>query len=58
MDVKWSWKLYISNLLKKLGYCFFLFNCIFYMLDNRICIVFYNGLVLLYLDYVDIVWGD
>ena len=36
-DAKWSWKLHISNLLKKLGHCLSLFYRIFNMLDNRTC---------------------
>ena len=61
MDAKWSWKphyIHISNLLKKLGHRLSLFNRIFYMLDNRTRIAFYNGLVLPRLDYADTVWGD
>ena len=57
-DAKWSWKPHISNLLKKLqfvGHRLSLFNRIFYMLDNRTCIAFYNGLVLPHLDYADTV---
>ena len=58
MDLKWSWKPHISNLLKKLGHRLSLFNRIFHMLDNRTRIAFYNGLVLPHLDYADKVWGD
>ena len=42
MDGKWSWKSYISNLLKKLGYGLSLFNRIFHMLDSRTHIAFYT----------------
>ena len=58
MDSKWSWKLHISNLLKKLGHRLSLFNRVFHMLDNRTRIAFYNGLVLPHLDYADTVLGD
>ena len=58
MDEKWSWKPYISNLLKKLGHHPSVFNRIFYMLDNKSRIAYFNGLDLPYLDYHDIVWGD
>ena len=34
------------------------FNRIFYMLDNKTRITYFNGLVLPHLDYGDIVWGD
>lgn len=58
MDEKWSQKPYISNLLKKLGHHPSVFNRIFYKLDNKTCIAYFNGLVLPHLDYGDIVWGD
>ena len=35
IDKKWSWKPYISNLLKKLGHRLSVFNKIFGMLDNK-----------------------
>ena len=58
MDEKWSWKPYISNLLQKLGHHLSVFNRIFYILDNKTRIAYFNGLVLPHLDYGDIVWGD
>ena len=58
MDEKWSWRPYSSNLLKKLGDHLSLFNRIFYMLDNKTRIAYFNGLVLSHLDYGDIVWGS
>ena len=35
-----------------------MFNRIFYMLDNKTRIAYYNGLVLPHLEYGDVVWED
>ena len=45
-------------MLKKLGHHLSVFNRIFYKLDNKTRIAYFNGLVLPHLDYGDIVWGD
>ena len=57
-DEKWSWKPHIRNLVKKLGHRISVFNRILHMLDQKSRLAYYNGLVLPYLDYADIVWGD
>ena len=57
-DEKWSWKPHIRNLVKKLGHRISVFNRILHMLDQKSRLAYYNGLVLPYLDYADIVWGN
>ena len=54
----WSWRPHIRTLLRKLCHRISVFNRIFHMLDYQTCIAYYNGLVLPYLDYADIVWWD
>ena len=58
MDAHWTWRPYISNLIKKLGHRVSVFNRICHMLDYKTRIAYYNGLVLPHFDYGDIVWGD
>ena len=53
MDEKWSWKPYISNLLKKLGHRLCLTESFICLIIRRIA--YFNGLVLPQLDYGDVV---
>ena len=57
MDSHWTWRPYISNLIKKLGHCVSVLNQICHMLDYKTRIAYYNGLVLPHFDYGDIVWA-
>jgi len=49
--------MHVNNLLQKLGHRLSVFNRIYHMLDEK-SLTYLNGLVLLHLDYADIVWGD
>ena len=58
LDEKWKWKMHVNSLLQKLGHRLSVFNRIYHMLDEKSLTVYFNGLVLSYLDYADVVWGD
>ena len=58
LDEKLKWKMYMNSLLQKLGHRLSVFNRIYYMLDKRSLMAYFNGLVLPHLDYADVVWGD
>ena len=49
--------MHVNNLLQKLGHRLSVFNRIYHMLDEK-SLTYFNGLVLLHLDYADIVWRD
>ena len=50
---KWSWKCQIKTLLRKLGHRLSVFNWISHILDRRIRMAYFNGLVLTHCDYAD-----
>ena len=58
LDEKWKWKMHVNSLLQKLGHRLSVFNRIYHMLDEKSLTAYFNGLVLPYLDYADVVWGD
>ena len=53
VDEKWSWKCHIKTLLRKLGHRLSVFNRISHILDRRIRMAYFNGLVLTHCDYAD-----
>ena len=57
-DDKWSWKVHLRSLFRKLGHRLTVFNRIRHVLDRKTRIAYFNGLVLPHLDYADIIWGD
>ena len=58
LDEKWKWKMLINSLSQKLGHRLSVFNRIYHMHDEKSLTAYFNGLVLAYLDYADVVWGD
>ena len=57
-DDKWSWKVHLRSLFRKLGHRLTVFNRIRHVLDRKTRIAYFNGLVLPHLDNADIIWGD
>ena len=57
-DDKWSWKVHLRSLFRKLGHILTVFNRIRHVLDRKTRVAYLNGLVQPHLDYADTIWGD